>query len=242
MNTKPFYYSKTILGVIVSAVVYIAGLCGWHIADLAPQILDAISKQIDATITIAGLVFAVYGRVTAKTQVTLGPTPSPGKTGLLLALLVPGVAASVSLSGCAGQGSTSSTGSTTASTTTQQQILAGLSDAGVIGGDLLTDLLQGAITYNDAQAALKGTQQSMNGHGVSVNNIGQYALAASNAANTSGVLTAAQQLQKDIAAQIAAGIPTSQIESQVTAAQVLLPVTPAPASTGTATPTGTTTP
>ena len=72
MTPKPWYFSKSILGSLVAALVYIAGLFGLHLADLAPQILDGISKQIDATMTIAGIVFAIYGRVVATKAIKSG--------------------------------------------------------------------------------------------------------------------------------------------------------------------------
>ena len=85
MTPKPWYFSKSILGSLVAALVYIAGLFGLHLADLAPQILDGISKQIDATMTIAGIVFAIYGRVVATKAIKSGSLP-PGVGQLLLVL------------------------------------------------------------------------------------------------------------------------------------------------------------
>jgi hypothetical protein len=112
---KSFYQSKSILGSLIAAVIYICGLFNLHIADLAPQILDAVSKQIDATVTIAGLVVAIYGRWTAKAQIKpLGPTPLATKS--LLLVLVAG-SASV-LIGCSTTGETFSYTAAGASTPT----------------------------------------------------------------------------------------------------------------------------
>ena len=99
MNSKPWYLSKGILGSLVAAVVTIAGLFGLHLADLAPQILDAISKQIDATVTISGLVVAIYGRIVATKAITLGRTPPPLHL-LPFALALGG--GCVLMTGCAG--------------------------------------------------------------------------------------------------------------------------------------------
>jgi hypothetical protein len=98
---KPFYLSMTIISALVSGVTQMLNLFGVSIADLAPAITAAIGKEINATVSIAGVVLAIIGRFRATKQVTLGPTPSPTNRGLLLPFLaLGGVMASVTLVGC----------------------------------------------------------------------------------------------------------------------------------------------
>lgn len=109
------------------------------------------------------------------------------------------------LAGCAGQ--------------SFQQIAA---TTGNITGDILTDVEQAGVTYLDAQTALKAAQQSMGGHGVSVGNIGAYATAEASSANTTGLPTAIETLETDIANQIAAGTSQATISAQIAKAQTTL--------------------
>ena len=77
---KPFYQSLTIIGAVVSGLAQLLNLFGLNIADLVPAITDAIGKEINATVAISGVVFAIYGRATAKHQLTLGSPPAAGNS------------------------------------------------------------------------------------------------------------------------------------------------------------------
>jgi hypothetical protein len=121
------------------------------------------------------------------------------------------VSAVFGLSGCASTG-----------TSTSVQVSNGITTAATIGGDLLTDVLEGTAAVSDAETALSAAQQSMGGHGISVANIGQYATAEQSAANTSGLTQAIATLTSSIQSQLAAGVSQSAIESQVTQAQTAL--------------------
>lgn len=97
-----------------------------------------------------------------------------------------------------------------------------LTETGNIAGDVITDVQAGAATYLDAQTALGAAQQVMGGHGISLGNVLTYAQAESSAANTSGVITAANTLIKDITSQINAGTSTPTIVAQLTTAQTAI--------------------
>jgi hypothetical protein len=98
---KPFYLSMTIISALVSGVAQLLNLFGVSIADLVPAITEAIGKEVNATVSIAGVVLAIIGRFRARKTVTLGPTPS-STTRLLLASAVAGMA-SVTLVACSAQ-------------------------------------------------------------------------------------------------------------------------------------------
>lgn len=97
-----------------------------------------------------------------------------------------------------------------------------LAATGTIAGDLVTDVLAGTVAVSDAYTALSATQQAMQGHGVSVQNIGAYANAAISSANTSGLLTAVNTIIADVSSQIAAGFTPAAIDTQVTNAQTAI--------------------
>jgi hypothetical protein len=79
------------------------------------------------------------------------------------------------------------------------------------------------VAYNDAQAALKGAQEAMGGHGISLQNIGTYATAASNAYNSSGLSNALATVTADITQQVGQGLTVPQIGANVTTAQTAIP-------------------
>jgi hypothetical protein len=101
-----------------------------------------------------------------------------------------------------------------------------LQETGNLASDTETDLLAGAAAYNDFQAALSGAQQSMGGHGISINNIGQYAQAANASAATSGLNNAIAVVTADVTQQLAQGLTPTKISQNVAAAQTNLPVAP----------------
>ena len=82
--------SVTIICSIVTGLAQLASLYGVNIADLIPQITAAIGAQINATVAIAGVVGAIYGRVRAKT--TIAPLGTTSATKLLLLVLAAGSA------------------------------------------------------------------------------------------------------------------------------------------------------
>lgn len=109
------------------------------------------------------------------------------------------------------------TGSTVA--TFKPTLAMDLAETGNIAGDLETDVLNGAVAYNDAQAALTGVQQAMGGHGLSLKNAGTYAQAASSAVNSSGLTNALATVGADITQQLSQGASLAQVSANVTTAQ-----------------------
>lgn len=64
MNTKSIFASKTIWGIIISALPTILGLFGLHVADTG-AFTDDVGKNIEEITTLAGAALAAYGRVKA---------------------------------------------------------------------------------------------------------------------------------------------------------------------------------
>jgi hypothetical protein len=119
-----------------------------------------------------------------------------------------------------GSGTASTPATTTSTTPTSTKIVNGIKTGLTISGDILTDVMNGVVAVSDAQTALHSAQQTMGGHGVSLNNIGTYAQAEQSAANTTGLGTAINTLTTDIQNQLSAGVSQSAITTQLTAAQL----------------------
>lgn len=68
---KFFATSKTIQGIIVMAVPMLRALFGWEWAT--PEAGADVSMIVDGFITLVGLVWAFYGRMTAEKKLTLTP-------------------------------------------------------------------------------------------------------------------------------------------------------------------------
>lgn len=97
--TKPFYLSTTIVSAVIGTIVSFLNMFHINLSDLVPQITDAVGQTVNATVAVAAVVGAIYGRFRAhKSQVTLGPS-SPKKAGLFLLALAP-LAAAVTLVAC----------------------------------------------------------------------------------------------------------------------------------------------
>lgn len=58
-NEKPWFLSKTIIGSVITGVVALAGIFGLELNDLSEQITTAVFAVI-------GVIFTIYGRITAK--------------------------------------------------------------------------------------------------------------------------------------------------------------------------------
>jgi len=149
MTSKPFYLSITIISAIVSGLAQLAGLFHVNISDLIPQITIAVGDQIRATVAIAGVVGAIYGRIRATSTIQpLGSTPT---RNILLLVLAAG---SVwTLFGCASNGTVSTTASsniqnallTTANVI--QELNTGVQDVAPTVSKILT------MTHNQGDAA-----------------------------------------------------------------------------------------
>jgi hypothetical protein len=63
-NTKSILASKTLWGVVIAALPSIAALLGYQISDVA-GFTSGANEAVDALITLAGSVLAIYGRVKA---------------------------------------------------------------------------------------------------------------------------------------------------------------------------------
>jgi len=119
MNTKPWYLSVTIISSLVAGLAQVANLFHINITDLTPAITDAIGQQINATIAIAGAVGAIYGRIRATKQVTLGSTsPSVKLLPFALALGLGGACCSLVGCGTVPLPATNPTGATSSGTAT----------------------------------------------------------------------------------------------------------------------------
>lgn len=66
---KPFYKSKTMLGILIAALPQIAQLAAANGIEVAA----ASDPQVQTVVTIAGLLFAAYGRLKAKGEITVLP-------------------------------------------------------------------------------------------------------------------------------------------------------------------------
>lgn len=64
MNTKPWYLSKTVLAALVVIAASGAGM------DIDRIEAGDIAGQLDSIITAIAALVAIYGRATAKTQLT----------------------------------------------------------------------------------------------------------------------------------------------------------------------------
>ena len=64
MNTKPWYLSKTVLAALVVIAASGAGM------DIDRVEAGDIASQLDSIITAIAALVAIYGRATAKTQLT----------------------------------------------------------------------------------------------------------------------------------------------------------------------------
>lgn len=64
MNTKPWYLSKTVLAALVVIAASGAGL------DIDKIEAGNVASQLDSIITAVAALVAIYGRATAKTQLT----------------------------------------------------------------------------------------------------------------------------------------------------------------------------
>lgn len=64
MNTKPWYLSKTVLAALVVIAASGAGL------DIDKIEAGNVASQLDSIITAIAALVAIYGRATAKTQIT----------------------------------------------------------------------------------------------------------------------------------------------------------------------------
>lgn len=67
---KPFYRSKTILGILVAAAPQILEVAGVQIAEQS-------SPEVSAIVTIAGLLLATYGRAKAADNLSVMPRKEP---------------------------------------------------------------------------------------------------------------------------------------------------------------------
>lgn len=61
ISEKPWWESKTIVGAIVAMIGVLASMFGFEVVDNA-----AVSEIIMELMSIAGLLFAIYGRIVAE--------------------------------------------------------------------------------------------------------------------------------------------------------------------------------
>lgn len=64
MNTKPWYLSKTVLAALVVIAASGVGM------DIDKIEAGNVASQLDSIITAVAALVAIYGRATAKTQIT----------------------------------------------------------------------------------------------------------------------------------------------------------------------------
>lgn len=64
MNTKPWYLSKTVLAALVVIAASGVGM------DIDKIEAGNVASQLDSIITAIAALVAIYGRATAKTQIT----------------------------------------------------------------------------------------------------------------------------------------------------------------------------
>lgn len=70
---KPFYKSKTLLGILIAALPQIAQLAVQFAEAHGIAAAPATSPEVAAVVTLAGLVLAAYGRLKAKGEITVLP-------------------------------------------------------------------------------------------------------------------------------------------------------------------------
>jgi hypothetical protein len=74
MEQKPWYKSKTLIGLIVAAIGLVAPKYA-PLADLVGPVLDSVGQVTE----VGGLALAAFGRVKASGQITATKPPEAGK-------------------------------------------------------------------------------------------------------------------------------------------------------------------
>jgi hypothetical protein len=74
-ETKSLFASKTLWGVLIAALPTVLGLFKLHITDVAAFTAGA-QEIVDTVLTLSGLIFAAYGRVTATASLVVKTPPT----------------------------------------------------------------------------------------------------------------------------------------------------------------------
>ena len=82
-GNKPWYQSKTMIGLVATAVTMVLGFLKLDVSKME------VSEIITQLVAVGGLIFAAYGRAKAKTKLGGAPKAKRVNMPLLLLLLLP---------------------------------------------------------------------------------------------------------------------------------------------------------